>query len=76
MELSDLKNSISGLSDQELMNLIREIRTSRRTPKATTVTKTTKTKSAKAANPISTDALLSSMTPEQIDALINQLEEK
>ena len=76
MELSDLKNSISGLSDQELMDLIRDIRTSRRTPKATTVAKTTKTKSAKATNPISTDALLSSMTPEQIDALINQLEEK
>ena len=75
MELSDIKKSISDLPDDELMSLIRDIRTSRRTPKATTVVKQSKTKSTKAANPVSTDALIAGMTPEQIDALINQLEE-
>lgn len=74
MELSDIKKSLSNLSEQELMNLIRDIRTSRRTPKATTVVKQSKTKSAKQANPVSTDALLAGMTQEQIDILINQLE--
>ncbi len=74
MELSDIKKSISDLSDNELMSLIRDIRTSRRTPKATTVVKQSKTKSAKQTNPVSTDALLAGMTQEQIDTLINQLE--
>ena len=42
MDLSDLTTSISKLSDDELINLIRTIRTSRRTPKATTTNTKTK----------------------------------
>jgi hypothetical protein len=39
MELSDLKTTLTELSEQELFDLIKGIRASRRTPKATTSTK-------------------------------------
>ena len=75
MDLNDLsKKSISDMSEEELIQAIKEIRTSRRTPKATTVAKPRA--SSKSINPISNDALIASMSPEQIEALIKQLEEK
>jgi hypothetical protein len=62
------------MSEEELMQAIKEIRTSRRTPKTTAVAKP-KT-SSKTIKPISNDALFASMSPEQIESLIKQLEAK
>ena len=76
MDLNDLnKKSISDMSEEELMQAIKEIRTSRRTPKAVTATPKPRA-SSKTINPISNDALFASMSPEQIESLIKQLEAK
>lgn len=72
MDLNDLTNSISKLSDDELINLIRTIRTSRRTPKATTTN--SKPKAAKTSNPVSLDSLMNNLSPEQLAQLIETLE--
>lgn len=74
MELNDLKKSISDCTEEELMQLIKGIRTSRRTPKATTTTKPKTTKS-KTANPVSDEALLAGLSPEQVEVLLKQLGE-
>ncbi len=74
MELSDLKTTLTELSDQELFDLIKGIRASRRTPKATTSTKPKAARKAKAESPTSIDALLSALSPEQIEDLIKQME--
>lgn len=71
MNLDNLRTSISKLSDDDLIKLIREIRTSRRTPKATT---NTKTKVAKTSNPVSIESLMTSLSPEQLAQLIDTLE--
>jgi hypothetical protein len=60
----------------ELQAMIKNIRTSRRTPKATSATKVPKAKSAKASTPINTAALISSMSQEDIDLLLKQMEGK
>lgn len=78
MDLNDLKTSISNLSDEDLMKVIRDIRTSRRTPKANSSTNIQKVKKAttKKENPVSLDALLASASPEQIASIIAALEAK
>ena len=73
MDLNDLKKSISDCTEDELMQLIKGIRTSRRTPKATTTTKP-KTAKTKTATPVSNEALLAGLSPEQVAILIKQLE--
>lgn len=78
MDLNDLKTSISNLSDDDLMKVIRDIRTSRRTPKANSSPNIQKVKKAttKKENPVSLDALLASASPEQIASIIAALEAK
>lgn len=60
---------------EELTKLIRDIRTSRRTPKGSSISKS-KTSSKKPSTPISTDAIMRSLSPEQLESLIKQLEAK
>lgn len=74
MDLADLKTTISSLNDEELLNLIREIRTSRRTAKPKPDAKSKSAKPERKANPVSFDALLGSMSPDQLEQLINILE--
>ena len=75
MNLSDLRASVSQLSDDELMAIIREIRTTRRTPKATNgKPKAAKAKTMKA-QPAISDALLASIPQDKLDELIAQLEQ-
>ena len=78
MDLNDLKTSISNLSDDDLMKVIRDIRTCRGTPKANSSTNIQKVKKAttKKENPVSLDALLASASPEQIASIIAALEAK
>ncbi len=73
MDLADLKTTISNLNDEELLNLIRDIRTRRRTAKPKPNAKP-KSAPARKANPVSFDALLGSMSPDQLEQLINTLE--
>jgi hypothetical protein len=72
MNLDNLRTSISKLSDDDLIKLIREIRTSRRTPK--TQPTNTKTKVAKSTNPVNLEVLMTSLSPEQLAQLIDTLE--
>lgn len=72
MDLNALRTSVSKLSDDDLIKLIREIRTSRRTPKATSTY--TKPKVAKTSNPVSMESLMTSLSPEQLAQLIDTLE--
>lgn len=72
MELHDIKESISNLSDDELKELFKNIRTNRRTPRAVSVS--TKAKPAKVEKPVSIDTLLSSISPDQIDQILAALE--
>lgn len=72
MNLDNLRTSISKLSDDDLIKLIREIRTSRRTPK--TKLTNTKTKVAKSTNPVNLEVLMTSLSPEQLAQLIDTLE--
>lgn len=74
MDLADLKTTISSLNDEELLNLIRGIRTSRRTAKPKPNAKSKSAKPERKANPVSFDALLGSMSPDQLEQLINTLE--
>ena len=72
MNLTDLKQSVSIMSDDELMNLIRDIRTTRRIPKETKTAR--KTAPKKASKPMDLDTLLAGASPEMIDALLSQME--
>jgi len=75
MDINDLKASISKMSDEELMSLIKDIRTSRRTPKTNSNYKPKQPKAAtKASTAINIDAALKNLSPDALDALINQLE--
>lgn len=69
MQLQDLKSSISEMSTEDLINLIKEIRTNRRSRKETAATKKSqpKAKSFKLSN--DTDDL----SIEQIDAILKKL---
>lgn len=74
MNLDDLKKSISNMSDDELMSLIRDIRSNRRISKQSINSKTKQT-ATKQKQEIGLSSLLSNMSAEQIDALINSLED-
>lgn len=71
MNLTDLKPSLTELSDQEATDLILAIRNNRHRPRAMTRkksrTKTTKT---------DLKALLSGMSKDQLEALTKKLEEE
>ena len=73
MNLQSLKQSITQMSDQELLAKLMEIRASRRTPKAETKAKAASKKPTKE---VSLDAILASASPDMIAALISQLEGK
>jgi hypothetical protein len=66
--ISDIKPSITQLSDEEALALIKQLRFDRRQPPP----KKTRKKTA-AKKPVSTKALLNALTPEQKAALIKQL---
>jgi L-arabinose isomerase len=75
MDINDLKASISKMSDDELMSLIKDIRTSRRTPKTNSSYKSKQSKAAtKASTAINLDAALKNLSPDALDTLINKLE--
>jgi hypothetical protein len=73
LQLADLKQSISQLSNDDLMKRLMDIRANRRLvkPKAES-----KTKSSKPTKEVSLDAILASASPDMIEALIKQLEAK
>ena len=73
MDLNDLRTSVSKLSDEDLFKLIIDVRKTRRNP-----TKVTPKKSPvkTASQDISTSVLLSALKPDELDALIAQLENK
>jgi hypothetical protein len=70
MELEDLKDSVSHLSTEELMTIIKDIRSNRRKAK---VIKIKPAKQAKA-NPVSIDSLLDNISADQLEQLISKLE--
>jgi hypothetical protein len=72
MDLSDLKQSVSTLSTEELMKLLKDIRANRRVSKAPPKKQTT----TKAATPISLDALLANISQDQLANLISAIEAK
>jgi hypothetical protein len=74
MDLSDLRQSISTLTDEQLFVLLKDIRTNRRIPKAGA--KHRKATNKKPSQDISLDALLASASPEQLEQLIAQLEKQ
>jgi hypothetical protein len=76
MNLSDLRVSVSGLSDEELLALVRDIRCTRRTPKAANgKVKAVKAKAKVESKVAISDALLASIPQDKLDELIAQLEQ-
>ena len=75
MELSDIKPSLSELSDEELHDMLMGIRQNRRTVKANPhkETKPKATRTTKSKPEVSIKALMASMTPEQIAAALAQI---
>ena len=67
--INDLGKSISSMSDEELMERMRDLRQSRRTPKA-------KRKSTTKKKEIDVNAELAKMTPEMKAQLLKTLEGK
>lgn len=71
MDLSDIRKSISSMTDDELRSQLTEIRSNRR------VTKRPPTATKKAANPAisgaSADSLIKGMTAEQAETLLKLL---
>jgi len=65
--INDLGKSISSMSDDELMERMRDLRQSRRTPKA-------KRKSAAKKKEVDVNAELAKMTPEMKAQLLKTLE--
>lgn len=70
MELSDLKKSISGLSEDELHNLLSSIRANRRVSKRPPAAVKKETTTAE----ISTKTLLNNISPEQAAMLLKLME--
>ena len=67
--INDLGKSITSMTDDELMERIRDLRQSRRTPKA-------KRKSTAKKKEVNVNAELAKMTPEMKMQLLKQLEGK
>lgn len=72
MDLADLKTTVSNLSDEELLGLIKNIRSSRRVSKVSNSNKP-KATTRKTSN-ISIDSMLRSIPADQLEQLINALE--
>ena len=70
-QLSDLKQSISEMSDEELLTYTRELRKQRRTPKVTTREKRT---TAGKASTSSLNRTIDNMSQENLASLIAILE--
>jgi hypothetical protein len=70
MDLTDLKNSISQLSDEQLMTTLMGIRANRRISKA----QPTQRKSSTPSKPASIESLLASASPDMIAQMIEALE--
>ncbi len=73
MQLSDLKNSITELNDNELRDLLSSIRANRRISKRPPVAG--KKKSTLKAE-VSTEALMNNMSVEQAEKLLKMMEGK
>ena len=78
MRLDELKQSISDMSTEDLMETFRKIRHARANPPAKQETKTGKSKSksrSKSQTPTRKSVLsdINDMSPDQLDALIKQL---
>ena len=67
--INDLGKSITSMTDEELMERMRDLRQSRRTPKA-------KRKSTAKKKEVNVNAELAKMTPEMKMQLLKQLEGK
>ena len=72
MNIEDLRKSVSLMSDEELSTLLLDIRRIRRTPPA----RVSSTLGKKSTAEPSVDALLSALSPEQRDRLLQALMEK
>lgn len=77
MELSEMKQSLSEMSEEDLRKLLLDIRGSRRTAKAKPE-KATSTRIAKpkASKEVSFDALLNGLSADQVLQLMKSLEGK
>lgn len=73
MNLSDLKTSVSELSDEELSKLLTEIRLSRRTQKASNRKAASATGAKKANGSASMEALLGALSPDQLAELLSKM---
>lgn len=73
--IEDLTKSISQMSDEELYERIKELRAARRVAAPVRRAKANKRSSAATSN-LSPESLLASMNPEEIEALLQQLEEE
>jgi len=71
VDLSELKKSVSDMSNEELLEKFRAIRHSRANPPVRKKTKAAKSKAKPTKRTIEAD--INNMTPEQLDALIKQL---
>ena len=69
--IDELNQSVSDMTDEQLLERIKELRTARRTQ--TTIPRRTKAK--KPAKKLSPEALINSMSADELDALMKQLEE-
>jgi len=72
--IDELSRSVSEMSDDELLNRIKELRTARRTQTTTRRAKANK-RTSNATKNLSPEALLNSMSADELDALMKQLEE-
>ena len=72
--IDELSRSVSEMSDDELLNRIKELRTARRTQTTARRAKANKRTSSATKN-LSPEALLNSMSADELDALMKQLEE-
>jgi len=72
--IDELSRSVSEMSDDELLNRIKELRTARRTQTTVRRAKANKRTSSATKN-LSPEALLNSMSADELDALMKQLEE-
>jgi hypothetical protein len=73
VDLTDLRKSVSTLSDEDLLGLLKGIRSNRRISKPKTESKKTTTQKP---STIGIDALLASASPDMIASLIATLEQK
>jgi hypothetical protein len=71
--IENIKQSLSAMSQEQLIALLRDIRQSRRTPKRTTAAKP-QAKEKKAVSAASLDALLQNMSPEDLINILAELE--